>query len=50
MESVRDIIQNVLDDFFGAVEQSKVVYLDTDDTDLVASAVEDVLRSKGIIQ
>ncbi len=50
MESVKDIIKNVLDDYFETDEQDKVIYLDNDDTDLVASAVEQSLRKKGIIQ
>lgn len=49
MESVRDIIKKVLDDYFETDEQDKIVYLNNDDTELVASAVEDVLRSEGII-
>lgn len=53
MENVNQIIKGVLDSFFDLDEQDerdKIVHLSTDDSKLVATAIEDALRSKGVIK
>jgi hypothetical protein len=49
MEKVNDIIKNVIDQFFDLDEKDKPVHLSTEDSQLVADAVEASLKSKGVI-
>lgn len=52
MESVNQIIKSVLDSFFDLSEEDKAQYLShisTEDTGLIADAVEQALKNKGVI-
>lgn len=48
MESVNEILKKSLDDFFGD-DETQIVQLENEDRQILADALEQVLKSRGVI-